>query len=56
MGGRRRLYAICRAVTFIGAQFIGMGLLGEYIGRITPMSAPAPAILFSKLSVHPEGK
>ncbi len=56
MGGRRRLYAICRAVYFYCAQFIGMGLLGEYIGRIYTDAAPAPAILFSKLSVHPARK
>ncbi len=42
--------------TFIGAQFIGMGLLGEYIGRIYTDVRARPAILFSKLSVHPARK
>ena len=42
--------------TFIGAQFIGMGLLGEYIGRIYTDVRARPRILFSKLSVHPARK
>ncbi|HEB0108094.1 TPA: undecaprenyl-phosphate 4-deoxy-4-formamido-L-arabinose transferase, partial [Serratia marcescens] len=31
-GGVFTLFAVL--FTFIGAQFVGMGLLGEYIGRI----------------------
>lgn len=38
--------------TFIGAQFIGMGLLGEYIGRIYNDVRARPAILFNKLSTR----
>ncbi len=33
-----------------------MGLLGEYIGRIYTDVRARPAILFSKLSVHPARK
>ncbi|SPX10373.1 bifunctional polymyxin resistance protein [includes: UDP-4-amino-4-deoxy-l-arabinose formyltransferase;UDP-glucuronic acid oxidase, UDP-4-keto-hexauronic acid decarboxylating] [Escherichia coli] len=42
--------------TFIGAQFIAWDYSVNISAGSTPMSAPAPAILFSKLSVHPARK
>ncbi len=39
--------------TFIGAQFIGMGLLGEYIGRIYNDVAPVP-LYFVQQVIYPE--
>ncbi len=43
--------------TFIGAQFIGMGSLGEYIGRIyTDVRArPRDILLFSRV-IRPSSK
>ena len=54
VGGRRRLYAICRAVYCLLALSLSAWDYSVNISAgSTPMSAPAPAILFSKLSVHP---
>ena len=48
-GGVFTLFAVL--FTFIGAQFVGMGLLGEYIGRIYT-DAHVLAILFRKWSAY----
>ncbi len=53
-GGVFTLFAVL--FTFIGAQFVGMGLLGEYIGRIYNDVRARPRYLSRKWSVQNQPK